>query len=328
MPKGPGANPNLAAMGGSENVTVKPQVKHILSKELQLYFEKICGALLDENNLDYRNAAVASLKNDPGLHQLVPYFVQFIAEKVTHNLKNLFVLQQMMHLTEAMLLNESLYIDPYVRLLYPRPPLTPTRHVSSNATTNHSHLLQIASIVPPVLTCLVGRHLGSSPTPTAHYPLRDHAASILGAIARKYAKSSHTLRPRLARTCLKHFLDPAKPLGTTYGGIIGLLAVGGPEVVRVLVVPNLKDFEMVLGSERGADDDLARKLEKEKVISALLQGIEMLEADSIAAVNALTNGEDHEGFTTQKLREKIGPLLADRVLALGRRTLVKAVLEC
>lgn len=96
---------------------MKPQVKHILSKELQLYFERICTALLDENNLDYRNAAIASLKSDPGLHQLVPYFVQFIAEKVTHNLKNLFVLQQMMQLTESLLNNESLYVDPYVRFL-------------------------------------------------------------------------------------------------------------------------------------------------------------------------------------------------------------------
>lgn len=105
-------------MSGSESVTMKPQVKHILSKELQLYFEKICSALLDENNLDYRNAAIASLKSDPGLHQLIPYFVQFIAEKVTHNLKTLFILEQMMHLTEAIMSNESLYIDPYVRLIY------------------------------------------------------------------------------------------------------------------------------------------------------------------------------------------------------------------
>lgn len=179
----------------------------------------------------------------------------------------------------------------------------------------------------------MGRHLGASPTPTAHYPLRDHAASILGSIARKYAKASHTLRPRLTRTCLKHFLDPAKPLGTTYGGIKGLVAVGGPEVVRVLVVPNLKDFEMVLvsagaGAERGVDDDPARKLENEKVISALVQGIETLEANSIAAVNGFANGDNGLEFLAQKLREKIGSLLAERVLALGRRTLIKAVLEC
>lgn len=107
----------MAAMAGSENVTVKPLVKHVLSKELQLYFEKICSALLDELNNEYRIAALASIRSDPGLHQLVPYLVQFVAEKVTHNLKNLFVLTQMMQLTTAMLENSNLYIDPYVQTI-------------------------------------------------------------------------------------------------------------------------------------------------------------------------------------------------------------------
>lgn len=113
-PKGPGANSNLAAMSGNDNVSVKPLVKHILSKELQLYFEKICSALLDETNTEYQVAALASIRSDPGLHQLVPYFVQFIAEKITHNLRSLFMLTQMMQLTTAMLDNKNLYVDPYV----------------------------------------------------------------------------------------------------------------------------------------------------------------------------------------------------------------------
>ena len=112
--KGSNANPNLAAMSGNDNVTVKPLVKHVLSKELQLYFEKICSALLDETNNDYRIAALASIASDPGLHQLVPYFVQFIAEKITHTLKSYFVLEQMLELTHSMLDNKSLHIDPYV----------------------------------------------------------------------------------------------------------------------------------------------------------------------------------------------------------------------
>jgi len=113
VPKGPGANPSASAMNG-DNVAVKPLVKHILSKELLLYFEKICDALVDEASDEYRLAALASIRTDPGLHQLVPYFVQFLAEKVTHNLRNLFILTQMMHFTMAMLENSSLYVDPYV----------------------------------------------------------------------------------------------------------------------------------------------------------------------------------------------------------------------
>jgi transcription initiation factor TFIID subunit 6 len=101
-------------MSGSGEVAVKPLVKHVLSKELQLYFEKVCSAFLDETSEEYRTSGHASLKEDPGLHQLVPYFVQFIAEKVTHSLKDIFVLTQVMHMAEALIQNPSLYVDPYV----------------------------------------------------------------------------------------------------------------------------------------------------------------------------------------------------------------------
>lgn len=116
--KGPNANPTLAAMSGNQNVAVKPLVKHVLSKELQLYFEKVCNAFLDESSEEYRTSAYSSLREDPGLHQLVPYFVQFISEKVTHSLKDIFVLSQVMRMTEALILNKSLYVDPYVSGLF------------------------------------------------------------------------------------------------------------------------------------------------------------------------------------------------------------------
>ncbi|KAI4126112.1 MAG: hypothetical protein LQ338_003917 [Usnochroma carphineum] len=295
VPKGPGANPNLAAISGSDNITVKPLVKHVLSKELQLYFSNVCSAILDENNEEYRVAALASIRTDPGLHQLVPYFVNFIAEKVTHNLKDLFVLTQTMQLTSALLDNKHLYVDPYV-----------------------------ASIIPPVLTCLVGRHLGSSPDPLSHHPLRNIAAALLGSLCKKYAKSSHTLKPRLARTCLKHFLDPTKPLGSNYGGIIGLQAIGGTEVVRALILPNVKEYESLL-HEPLEDEGSPKQAEAEAVLTALVGALQTLEDDTLGGVNGFANG-DGEG-QRQQLEEKVGPLVAGRVLAMGRPKFVKALLE-
>ena len=273
-------------------MTVKPQVKHILSKELQLYFEKVCSALLDESNDEYRIAALASLRSDPGLHQLVPYFVQYIAEKVTHNLRNLFVLTQMMQLTSAMLDNTSLYVDPY-----------------------------IASIVPPVLTCLVSPRLGSSSNRLEHYPLRSLAASLLGLIAKKYAKSSHTLKPRLARTCLKHFLDPNKPFAVHYGAILGLQAVGGREAVRVLIIPNLKLYGELL--QEGMSSGSPAKEDAEMAIGAVLGVLQSLEDDVVALTNGHSGVEAKEG----RLVERIGELLARRVMATGRPKLVDAILE-
>ena len=272
---------------------MKPLVKHILSKELQLYFEKICSALLDETNDEYSVAALASLRSDPGLHQLVPYFVQFIAEKVTHNLKSLFVLKQMMQLTSAMLDNESLYVDPYV-----------------------------AAIVPPVLTCLVSPRLGSSSNRLEHYPLRSLAASLLGLIATKYAKSSHTLKPRLARTCLKHFLDPNKPFAVHYGAILGLQAVGGREAVRVLIVPNLKEYGKLL--QEAIEGNTPAKADAEMTVGAVLGVLEKLEGVSSTR---LTNGYSVNDQENTKLVEKVGELLGVRIVAMGRPHLVQAVLE-
>ena len=133
------------------------------------------------------------------------------------------------------------------------------------------------------------------------------------------------LKPRLARTCLKHFLDPTKPLGANYGGIIGLQAVGGPEVVRALVVPNLKEYEEIVKDAIDSMDD-GKKNEGEMVINALLEALVLLEEDSVGAVNGFANGHDAE--TKEVLGKKIGDLFAERVLELGKPKLVKAIMDC
>jgi len=72
-----------------------------------------------------RETAIASLRSDPGLHQLVPYLVAFIAEKVclshaetnaqiTHNLKNILILNVMLQTIWALLDNPNVNIEPYV----------------------------------------------------------------------------------------------------------------------------------------------------------------------------------------------------------------------
>lgn len=290
--KGPGANPTLAAVSGNDNISVKPLVKHVLSKELQLYFERICAAILDETNDEYRAAAFASLRTDPGLHQLVPYFVQFVADKVTHNLKSLFILTQMMLLVQALLENPSLYIEPYV-----------------------------ASLVPPVLTCLIGKHLGSAMSgATEHFALRDFTGSLLASIAKRYGSSSSTLKPRIARSCLKHFLDSHKPFGTHYGAILGLQNIAGSGGVRSLILPNLKVYDMHL--REGVQDD-QRRDQAEMVVLAIMRALETLEQDAIGMSNGHPEGESLK----ERLIEVVGEVIGTRVFDAGRSGLVNAVLE-
>lgn len=166
VPKGPGANPALAALAGNDNVSFRPHVRHIISKELVLYFDKIQSAILNDNPTDevrhLRNAALQSVRSDPGLHQLVPYFVNFIANQVTHRLDDTFTLRQMMELTASLISNDNLFLDPYA-----------------------------SPLSAPVLTCLMSRNLGSDEGMDAlkeQYELRELSASILGSIAKNYGK--------------------------------------------------------------------------------------------------------------------------------------------
>ena len=142
-------------------------------------------------------------------------------------------------------------------------------------------------------------------------------------ITKKYAKTSHTLKPRLARTCLKHFLDPNKPLGAHYGAIIGLQAIGGPDVVRALILPNLKIYESVIKDEIAEDG--AKKAEAEMVLGAILTTLSSLEDDRVEMMNGQTGDGGEE--LKAKLVEKVGELVGMKVFELARPQLARAVLE-
>jgi transcription initiation factor TFIID subunit 6 len=77
-----GSGTSASGLAVASDSETKLPVKHILSKELQLYFERVASALVNAEMDNVRETALASLRNDPGLHQLVPYLVAFIAEKV------------------------------------------------------------------------------------------------------------------------------------------------------------------------------------------------------------------------------------------------------
>lgn len=304
LPKGPGANTNLAALNGHDNITVKPLVKHILSQEATQLFQRICSALLDETNEEWRQAAFQSLRSSPALHQLIPYFVEFFAEQVTHHMKDIFILTQMMHATAALLTNQSLYLAPY-----------------------------IVYMVPPVLTCLVAKRLGPTGNSAAdangslqsralsHYPLREHAASILTKIAQTYSHTSQILKPRIARTCLKHFLDPNKPLGTHYGALCGLRGVAGSDGVRLLILPNLKIYDSLLKEAAGEE---SKKADVDMVVGIILKCIEDVGQSSNPL---MANGVTLNDALKDRLTDRVGEIIAERIVQTGRSDLAKVVLE-
>ena len=302
LPKGPGANPAIAALAGNDNTSSKPSVKHIVSKELILYFDKIQAAILDDNPdeevVRLRHAALGSVRDDPGLHQLVPYFINFIMDRVTHHLDDIFTLKQMMELTNALIENKSLFLDPYA-----------------------------SPLSAPALTCLMARKLGNDDGADAmkeQYELRQLAASLVGRIARKYSASNHLLRPKLTRTCLKYFLDPDKPPAVLYGAIQGLLEAGGPEAIRILVVQSLKTFDSAL--LQPLKEKSEGSIDYEMLVQGIVQAVASLAERSDTGVNGAASGGRVESELAE-LTDFIGPIVGERIAASGNRGLVQTILD-
>ena len=81
-----------------------------------MYFERITEAVLSEDER-LRSQAYESLRMDPGLHQLLPYFVQHIHKKITQNHKDLDILSAMLSMAHSLLNNKHLFVEPYVSSL-------------------------------------------------------------------------------------------------------------------------------------------------------------------------------------------------------------------
>ncbi|ODQ54094.1 transcription initiation factor TFIID subunit 6 [Saitoella complicata NRRL Y-17804] len=276
------------------DTTTKPLVKHVISRELSLYFERATEALTNPTDPAARSAAISSLQNDPGLHQLIPYFTSFIAEKITHGLKDLLTLEMMLHTAHALLRNPNLYIDPY-----------------------------ITNLMPSILTCLVGNKLGptsveeAAATGREQCAVRDLAASIIHYIINRFADAYHSMKSRIAKTLLRVFMDPQKTLGAQYGAIAGLSGMG-TNVLRLLLLPNFKIYELVL---RRAMDE-GKTNEVEKCLDALMVAIRTLDNDEISA-EVVNVGELDEEKVRTVLSKKLGDMVTERIMREKNERVIK-----
>eukprot|EP00158_Paraphelidium_tribonemae_P006847 Partr_v1_DN27996_c1_g1_i1_m12036 putative transcription initiation factor TFIID len=92
---------------------VKPLIRHVLTKELQLFYEKVASALLSKSS-DLRDTALESIAEDHGIQQLLPYFIQFVTEQITKNMKNMDVISTMLRVLDSIMNNPNFFIEPYV----------------------------------------------------------------------------------------------------------------------------------------------------------------------------------------------------------------------
>ncbi|KAE9456227.1 hypothetical protein C3L33_11871, partial [Rhododendron williamsianum] len=199
-------------------VDIKLPVKHVLSRELQLYFDKITELAMSRSDSVLYKEALVSLATDSGLHPLVPYFTYFIADEVSRGLNEFRVLFSLMRLVGSLLQNPHIHIEPYLHQL-----------------------------MPSVVTCLVAKRLGNRFADN-HWELRDFTAKLVASICKRFGHVYSNLQTRLTKTLVHTFLDPKRALTQHYGAIQGLAALG-PNVVRLLLLPNLETYMKLLEPE-------------------------------------------------------------------------------
>lgn len=217
----------------AEEADVKPLVKHVLSKELSLFYDTLVSDLMSfEQKPEASAAALRSLEQDAGLQQLLPYLLQFVAEGVVKNLRSSTVLLLLMRAVMALIKNPYLFIEPYLHQL-----------------------------MPPVLTCLVGKRLADAPTDQQHWLVRDEAACIIAALCSAYGTVYNNMVPRIAKTMIKALTDPDKPLTCHYGAIVGIGALGA-QAIDSLLLPLLPEYH-----ERVSQMEACQ--EAERVLKAL-----------------------------------------------------------
>ena len=222
---------------GDKEVLTKPAIRHVLSKEQQLYYEYVASAMRG-NDSTLKSAVFKSLLEDDGLYQLLPYFTQFIAEELSRNLHNRNLLHALMRMAGCLMQSKYLKVEPYLQQL-----------------------------VPSILTCIVGKQLCTEPTED-HWAVREYAADLLKLLCAQHGTTYPQLQPRITRTLLKAWLDPSKSLPTHYGCLVALSKLGHA-TVKSVVIPYVAAYWDVLTPAMDAPNEITR-MEASYVYHALL----------------------------------------------------------
>jgi transcription initiation factor TFIID subunit 6 len=101
-------------------------VKQVLSRELQLYYDRLTSSILPSGSgttdPTKRAAALASFRHDAGLQPLLPYLVRWVGENVvsvlhdgTQDDTSGRTLEVLLEVISALLENATLFVEPYVR---------------------------------------------------------------------------------------------------------------------------------------------------------------------------------------------------------------------
>lgn len=306
-----------------KDVEIKLRVKHVISKELQIYFEKITTSLLDPSadltesqKESVKQAALQSLSSDKGIHQLLPYFIAFINEQITYNLDNLEKLTTLLEMVFSILVNKDFSLEPYYN-----------------------------SLIPCILTLLLAKNIGKPDETSTEasgdnenqedtlldnsLAIRNFSSQVLSHIlSNKDLNKSNmiekTIKPKIIRTILKTFLDKNRSMGTYYGcfKIMIIMGSNNTEIIRWFLGNLYNWCEVVLPETDEGDNSMEveetnkpqRLTEKEKniLLDVILEFLEVLYKDLPELIVENADKELNEDEKT-KLRKVVGTSIFNKI---------------
>ncbi|OCH87967.1 TAF-domain-containing protein [Obba rivulosa] len=279
-PTPPSDGPHQAAKKAAQQQ--QQLVKHVLSRELQLYYTRLTSALLPTSGAvdpTKRDAALASLRHDAGLQALLPYLVRWVGEGVVAALRGGVqseadgrVLEVFLDVTGALLDNPTLFVEPYLHQL-----------------------------LPPLLSVL----LHSSFPPTQSTNLRTAAAHTLAHLLTTYATTYPSLPPRVMKTLLLALLAQGRSAGTREGAVRGLVGVGREAVRKGLLEG---------GGARVVGAECAEGREGSwSVVDAVMDALRVLHPPSTQPT-PLNSADEEDVRLIAQLREQLGDFFAQRLM--------------
>lgn len=97
-----------------EELELKQTNRHLLTKELSMYFEKIIQTLESDPQI-----AIDCLLNETGIQQLVPYFLHHFKVELRTGFKDQELIKNILGMYNSLISNKFIFIDPYLHEILP-----------------------------------------------------------------------------------------------------------------------------------------------------------------------------------------------------------------
>lgn len=188
-----------------EDAEIKATNKHVLTKELQAYFDKI-NSFINGDEMEHK-MALECLENDSGIQQLIPYFIHLfyetmIGKKERDEIAGVNACIQMLF---AILRNSFIFIDPYLH-----------------------------QVIPALLTGILGKDLDDD--------TRKISCEAIKYLYDRYSNNYGGLGPRILNTLKKHWLDVSINDDIRYFAIYSIYNLG-ENVINEIIRKNVIEYE-------------------------------------------------------------------------------------